>query len=73
MPPHLLDVPNTRLTVRILPLFSFPPQFLVYGGYFAVISLVFFVAALCKLANRKRSEPDASADGTTAPPPADGT
>ncbi|XP_075873632.1 thiamine transporter 1 [Nelusetta ayraudi] len=48
-------------------------QFLIYGGYFAVISLVFFVAALCKLANRKRSEPDASADGTTAPPPADGT
>nr|XP_046238248.1 thiamine transporter 1 [Scatophagus argus] len=32
-------------------------QFFVYGGYFAVICLVFFIAGVCKLATRRRSEP----------------
>ncbi|XP_037618205.1 thiamine transporter 1 [Sebastes umbrosus] len=31
-------------------------QFLIYGGYFAVISTVFLVAGLCKLASRRRSK-----------------
>lgn len=31
-------------------------QFLIYGGYFAVISVVFLLAALCKLASRRRSK-----------------
>ncbi|KAK9523740.1 hypothetical protein VZT92_017642 [Zoarces viviparus] len=31
-------------------------QFLIYGGYFAVISVVFLLAALCKLASRGRSK-----------------
>ncbi|XP_054479899.1 thiamine transporter 1 [Anoplopoma fimbria] len=32
------------------------PQFLIYGGYFAVISVVFLVAGLWKLASRRRSK-----------------
>ncbi|XP_075950385.1 thiamine transporter 1 isoform X1 [Anarhichas minor] len=31
-------------------------QFFIYGGYFAVISVVFMLAALCKLASRRRSK-----------------
>ncbi|XP_037125828.1 thiamine transporter 1 [Syngnathus acus] len=31
-------------------------QFYVYGGYFALISAVFFIAGLCKLATRRHSD-----------------
>uniref|UniRef100_A0A8C2XIF1 Solute carrier family 19 member 2 n=1 Tax=Cyclopterus lumpus TaxID=8103 RepID=A0A8C2XIF1_CYCLU len=31
-------------------------QFLIYGGYFAVISVVFLLAGLCKVASRRRSK-----------------
>ncbi|XP_032361813.1 thiamine transporter 1 [Etheostoma spectabile] len=31
-------------------------QYLIYGGYFAVISMVFLFAGLCKLAYRRRSK-----------------
>ncbi|XP_071769291.1 thiamine transporter 1 [Centroberyx gerrardi] len=38
------------------------PQFLIYGSYFAVISVVFLLAGLYKLASRRRSEPEVLAD-----------
>ncbi|XP_070786844.1 thiamine transporter 1 [Enoplosus armatus] len=37
-------------------------QFLIYGGYFAVISAVFLLAGLCKLVSRRRSEQEALAN-----------
>lgn len=37
-------------------------QFFIYGGYFAVISLVFFIAGLCKLASRRRSKQEVPAN-----------
>lgn len=37
-------------------------QFFIYGGYFAVISLVFLLAGLYKMANRRRSAQDALAN-----------
>ncbi|KAE8278704.1 Thiamine transporter 1 [Larimichthys crocea] len=37
-------------------------QFLVYGGYFAVISVVFLLAGLCKLASKRRPEQDVLAN-----------
>lgn len=33
-------------------------QFFIYGGYFAVIAMVFLIAGLCKLASRRRSDQD---------------
>ncbi|XP_030612026.1 thiamine transporter 1 [Archocentrus centrarchus] len=48
-------------------------QFLVYGAYFAVISVIFLLAGLCKLASRRRSEqkplPGSQAQSETASPP----
>ncbi|XP_008278003.1 thiamine transporter 1 [Stegastes partitus] len=38
-------------------------QFLIYGTYFAVISVIFLLAGLCKLASRRRSEQEALANG----------
>lgn len=35
-------------------------QFLIYGGYFAVISVVFLIAGLCKVVSRRRSEQKAN-------------
>ncbi|XP_045909110.1 thiamine transporter 1 isoform X2 [Micropterus dolomieu] len=40
-------------------------QFLIYGGYFAVISVVFLLAGLCKLASRRRSKQDVLANSPT--------
>nr|XP_019957873.1 PREDICTED: thiamine transporter 1 [Paralichthys olivaceus]XP_019957874.1 PREDICTED: thiamine transporter 1 [Paralichthys olivaceus] len=37
-------------------------QFLIYGGYFAVISTVFLVAGLFRLASRRRSKQDVMAN-----------
>ncbi|KAF3706413.1 Thiamine transporter 1 [Channa argus] len=37
-------------------------QFLIYGGYFAVISMFFLVAGICKLASRRRSMEEALAN-----------
>ncbi|GLD64753.1 thiamine transporter 1-like protein [Lates japonicus] len=37
-------------------------QFLIYGGYFAAISVVFLLAGLFKLASRRRSEQEALAN-----------
>lgn len=48
-------------------------QFFIYGSYFAVISLVFLLAGLCKLASRRRSKQQALANSpeeteTDSPP-----
>ncbi|XP_044043994.1 thiamine transporter 1 [Siniperca chuatsi] len=40
-------------------------QFLIYGGYFAVISVVFLFAGLCKLASRRRSKQEVLANSPT--------
>ncbi|XP_040888067.1 thiamine transporter 1 [Toxotes jaculatrix] len=40
-------------------------QFLIYGGYFAVISVVFLVAGLHKVASRRRSEKEVPANNPT--------
>ncbi|XP_039998300.1 thiamine transporter 1 [Xiphias gladius] len=57
-------------------------QFLIYGGYFAVISSVFLLAGLCKLASRRHSEQEVPASSRAQPesdlqsvlqPPADRT
>ncbi|XP_051283249.1 thiamine transporter 1 [Dicentrarchus labrax] len=37
-------------------------QFLIYGCYFAVISMVFLLAGLCKLASKRRSKQEVLAD-----------
>lgn len=54
-------------------LVHFFPQFFIYGGYFAVISLVFFIAGLCKVFSRRRSmqaamENNPAVVGTDSPP-----
>uniref|UniRef100_A0A3P8SIH0 Solute carrier family 19 member 2 n=1 Tax=Amphiprion percula TaxID=161767 RepID=A0A3P8SIH0_AMPPE len=38
-------------------------QFLIYGAYFAVISVIFLLAGLCKLASRRRSEQEVLTNG----------
>ncbi|XP_019723700.1 thiamine transporter 1 [Hippocampus comes] len=45
-------------------------QFYVYGGYFAVISAVFFFAGLCKVATRRRSDQEVP---SSSPADTDGT
>lgn len=55
----------------------FPPQFFIYAGYFAVISLVFLFAGLCKAFSRRRSGQAAMENGPTGAgadsPPARGS
>lgn len=46
------------------------PQFLIYGAYFAVISGIFLLAGLCKLASRRRREQKEDR-GTDSPPVSD--
>lgn len=53
--------------------FFFFPQFFIYGGYFALISLVFFIAGLCKVVSMRRSAQAATEDSpagveTDSPP-----
>ncbi|XP_068560786.1 thiamine transporter 1 isoform X2 [Cebidichthys violaceus] len=48
-------------------------QFLVYGGYFAVISVVFLLAALYKLASRRRSKEEEVLASSRAGPGCDVT
>lgn len=53
---HSLLFPSScRVDVSDGCLVSFP-QFLIYGGYFVVISVVFLLAGLYKLASRRRSK-----------------
>lgn len=65
-------LPWVRLTAILCSPHVFP-QFFIYGGYFALISLVFFLAGLCKVFSRGRSvqvamENSPAAVETDAPP-----
>lgn len=55
---------------------TFFPQFFIYGGYFAIISLVFCIAGLCKVLSRKHFVQAATennpAEVGTDPPPING-
>lgn len=50
-----LSIFTTHLDQTDGHLVFFSPQFFIYGGYFALISLVFFLAGLCKMFLRRRS------------------
>uniref|UniRef100_A0A3Q3FC39 Solute carrier family 19 member 2 n=1 Tax=Labrus bergylta TaxID=56723 RepID=A0A3Q3FC39_9LABR len=39
-------------------------QFLLYGGYFTLIAVVFLLAGLCKLVSRRRSEEEVLGNGS---------
>lgn len=58
-------------------IYFFPPQFFIYGGYFALISLVFFFAGLCKVFSSRRSAQAAMENSTagveTDSPPISGS
>lgn len=47
-------------------------QFLIYGGYFAVISVIFFLAGLCKLASMRSSMQEVLANSRTDSPSVSG-
>uniref|UniRef100_H3DAG2 Solute carrier family 19 member 2 n=1 Tax=Tetraodon nigroviridis TaxID=99883 RepID=H3DAG2_TETNG len=42
-----------------------PPQFFIYAGYFALISLVFLFAGLCKVFSRRRSGQESMENSST--------
>lgn len=58
------DVTHMRLTDSFSRVFLL--QFLIYGSYFAVISVVFLVAGLCKLVFGRRCKQGVLADGREA-------
>lgn len=51
---------------QLLSFYPFsPPQFFIYAGYFALISLVFLFAGLCKVFSRRRSGQESMENSST--------